>query len=371
MIGLMANEWSRSSFSVDAVGQGHTPQNVINGLTSFLTQAGWSVPAWSTNSLDRYFVRTDHATSDVWWFNGDGPTQKCGIRINYNAGSSRFEIRCFLENTGATGVQRWTLDAQAAYITWDGTAPNNWLVIGGEDGLFWETGRDGNPVNLGHGFVATHRLIPEFYCPRPGTAKWFTQGFVCDLVGSIKFSTNRTNTQFITNDGSNRIFTSYLIARMVRGSSAVVAWSPVDDFSTALSSRQLVFAGTSYANSSDGRNTIATLGLAWTPTNGRVVVSPLMLQMHELAPGWFTHTGTVTSGQSVRAPDGGYVYLADIRFARHVSRFAAIDYTQIGFANVSDAITGVVYRVSRFADGGRATNIAVEWPATIITSSVV
>ncbi len=276
----MANEWVRSSFAVDATGSGHTAQNVINGITSFLTQCGWAVASWSSNSLDRYFVRTDHATSDVWWYNGDGPTQKCGIRVLYNSGSSRFEIYCFVENTGGSASQKSTNAAQAIYVTWDTTAPNNYLLIGGEHGIYLEAGRDGNPNNLGHAFIGTHVTVPEFYTVRTSADKWNSQGFCFDLVGQFKVSVDRGYV-FVTNDGTNRCFTAYLAPYLCRGSSNLATAAVADDPRYAITHRMNQFSHRGDCHTSNPTNAhhmFETLGMAFSPINGKYVVSPLMLK---------------------------------------------------------------------------------------------
>jgi hypothetical protein len=366
----MANEWVRGTFSVDAVGSGHTAQNVINGFTSFLTQCGWQVPAWSTNSLDRYFVRTDHGTSDVWWYNGDGPTQKCGIRIFYNSGSSRFEISCFIENTAANGSQKTTNSAHVIYVSWDTTAPNNWLLIGGEHGLYLEVGRDGNPNNLGHAFIGTHVVIPEFYTVRSSADKWNSQGFCCDLVGQLKFSQDRGYV-FVTNDGTSRCFTAYLRPFLCRGSSNLATASPADDPRYALTHRMVQFGCRGDASSNaptTGHYQLETFGLSFSPINGKYIVSQLMLRfdfgaVYSGSQGIGATTSTATNNY------GGAVI--DPRNYRQVKRFAAVDYTLLGFSNIQDAVTGTIYRVGKYTDGGRAGTIGVEWPATIVTPSVV
>jgi hypothetical protein len=363
----MANEWVRSTFSVDAVGSGHTPQNVINGFTSFLTQCGWQVPSWSTNSLDRYFTRTDHGTSDVWWYNGDGPTQKCGIRIFYNSGSSRFEISCFIENSGGTASQKSTNAAHVIYVTWDATAPNNWLLIGGEHGLYLEVGRDGNPNNLGHAFIGTHVSIPEFYTVRTSADKWNSQGFCCDLVGQLKFSQDR-GWVFTTNDGTSRCFTAYLRPYLCRGSSNLATASPADDPRYGLTNRMVQFGctGQLVSTSYNSHVIVETFGLSFTPINGKYVVSPLMLRFeYGLTGSGQSSVGATTSTATQNGP-----YIMDPRNYRQVKRFAAVDYTLLGFSNIQDAVTGTVYRVGKYTDGGRTGTIGVEWPSTIVTSTV-
>ncbi len=370
----MANEWARSTFTVDASGSGHTPQNVVNGFTSFLTQTGWVVPAWSTDSLDRYFVRSDHATSDVWWYNGDGTTQKCGIRIRYVAGNSRFEISCFVENTSVTGSQVTTRTAHVAFLTWDSTAPNNFLVIGGEHGLYWEDGRDGSPINLGHGFVGTQLPIPEFYDPRTSAQKWISQGFVCDLVGSLKCSDDRSFA-FVVPDGTSRCFTARLTAAFARGSYSAVASSPVNDLSLGLSNRAAWFGHMPYsANVGTQPYFLYTLAVPWSPVNGRYSVSGLLcVNQLNITTSDSAHPSSVTNGAGVSSPTAtpNRMCTFDPRtYLKQVRRFGAADYTLLGFSNVQDSVTSVVYRIAKFADNGRATNAAVEWPATVVTSTI-
>jgi hypothetical protein len=364
----MAGEWSRSTFTVDAVGLGHTAQNVINGFTSFLTQTGWAVASWSTNSLDRHFVRSDHGSSTVWHYTGDGaPTRRCGIRIRYVAASTRFEITCFVENSVQTALQYETPAGQTAFISWDVTAPNNFLLIGGEDGLYWETGRDGNPNNLGHGFVGTHRNIPEFYSARASADKWLSQGFIVDLIGQLKISSNRSFNNFILPEAGNRVFTTCLAPTLARGSSNSTTQTPTTNPSLYLSNRMVWFGGVRYTSTGvDIQQVLATFAVPYSPINGRYVVSPLIAV--NIADNYLQvrHNGT---SLSTEAPNQDFRF-TDPRNIRQVKRFAAVDFTLLGFSNIQDAVSGVTYRVAKFPDGGRSTNAGVEWPTTVITTSV-
>jgi hypothetical protein len=364
----MANEWARSTFTVDAVGSGHTPQSVINGFTSFLTQTGWVVPAWSTDSLDRHFVRSDHVTSDVWWYTGDSaPTRRCGIRIRYVSASTRFEISCFVETSGQSARQYETPAGQIAYIAWDVTAPNNFLVIGGEDGLYWETGRDGNPNNLGHGFIATHTGIPEFYSARSSADKWLSQGFVVDLIGQLKISYNRAQRNFVLPDGGNRVFTTCLAPILARGSVNSTTISPATNPAVMLSNRMVWFGGLIYTGTGSWLvEHLGTLAVPLSPINGRYVVSPLIIINYNDTYIQVYNAGT---SASTAAPNNDFRF-QDPRNIRQVKRFAAVDFTLLGFSNIQDAVTGATYRVAKFPDGGRSTNAGVEWPATIVTSSL-
>lgn len=362
----MANEWRRGTFTYDSVGSGHTAQNIINGFTSFLTQNGWVVPGWSSNTLDRYFTRTDYATSDVWNYNGDGPTQKCGIRILWNSGNSRMELYTFLENTAGNGSQKVINSANVIYLTVDNTAPNNYTLIGGEHGLYVEVGRDGNINNLGHGFIGTFTPWPEMYGSKDAQRMWSTQGFCCDLTGALKFSTNRGGTnsyQYLTNDGSGRLFSTSLSPYICRGTNSVYTATIADDRQGYLFHLRNVLSMTwNQGGAVGGIDKWATFGSNYLSglSNGRYVVSQLLfvpcITTVDCSSGANIATGTTTGGI------GGFMYATDPGNFRKVLRFVQLQYDLTPWANITDAVTSTVYRTVLVADGGRTAKIGVQWP---------
>jgi hypothetical protein len=112
----------------------------------------------------------------------------------------------------------------------------------------------------------------------------------------------------------------------------------------------------------------ATFGTAFSPVNGKYVVSQLVMRLHNA----YFNCGAagVGSSASTATPNSYSGQCADARNFRQVKRFAAVDYSLLGFSNIQDAVTGTVYRVAQFNDSGRSTNIGVEWPSTVITISV-
>lgn len=353
----MSGEWKRGTFTYDVVGQAHTTANLIAAFTSFLTQCGWTVPAWSAGALDRYFVRSDHATSDVWHFTGDGPTQRCGIRIQITGGV--LYVYTFLENSAQNGSYRSS--AQSLAVTIDVTAPNNYLLIGGEFGLYLEAGRDGLPTNLGHGFIGTFLPVDEWYSAKNAERKWTTQGFVCHLVGNLPFSSDRGHC-LVTNDGTSRKFTAYLVPYVVRGSSSVFSNAQADDTRIGLSHQRLL--NSIFSIDSAYWFTKFTLGSLFLSGmyNGRYVVSGLVV-----APMWQSYTNARSndgSASTTTSSTDSYMRVQDgASYWRRVPKFAQVEYTMTPWANIVDAVSGETYRVANIPDGGRTTKIAVSWPA--------
>ncbi len=354
----MANEWKRVNFTYDVVGQAHTTANLIAAFTAFLTQCGWSVPAWSASATDRYFVRTDHATSDVWHYTGDGPTQRCGLRVTV-VSTTALSICSFLENAAQSASLRSCIEGIS--ITIDTTAPNNYLLVGGEFGLYVEAGRDGLPTNLGHGFIGTFLPIDEWYSAKNAERKWSSQGFVCNLMGSLPFCRDR-GMGLVTNDGTSRKFSVNLHPYVARGTGSVFGNAQVNDQQVGLSHQRIV---NSIFSADSGywqyKFTLGSLFLSGM-YNGRYMVSGLVV-----AP-------TVHSYSNVRANDSNgssttsatdyYMRMVDgPSYWRRVPKFAQVDYTMTPWANIVDAVSGETYRVVNVPDGGRTTKIAVSWPA--------
>jgi hypothetical protein len=353
----MSGEWKRGTFTYDVVGLAHTTANLMAAFTSFLTQCGWSVPAWSASVTDRYFVRTDHATSDVWHFTGDGPTQKCGLRVAIVG--STLSVYSFLENTAGNGSYRSS--AQALSVTIDTTAPNNYLLIGGEFGIYLEAGRDGLPSNLGHGFIGTFLPVDEWYSAKNAERKWTSQGFVCHLMGNLAFSADRTHS-IVTNDGTSRKFTAYLAPYIVRGSTSVFTNSQVDDRRIGLSHQRLLNSIFSIdASYWYYKFTLGSLFLSGM-YNGRYVVSGLVV-----APSFDSYNNARSndgSGSTTTSTVDTYMRVQDgASYWRRVPKFAQVEYTMTPWANIVDAVSGETYRVANIPDGGRTTKIAVSWPA--------
>ncbi len=360
----MANEWKRGTFTYDAVGLSHVPQNIMNGFNSFLTQCGWALASWSGTTTDQYFTRTDYLTSDVWKFNGDGPDQKCGIRITIS--SLTIRLRVFLENTAGSAAQVDSGSSHEIVITIDNTAPNNYLIIGGEHGLYFESGRDGINNNLGQGFIGTHLPIAEFYGSKDNQRKWSTQGFCCDLFGNLKFASNRT-TAFITNDGSSRAFTSQFAPFIARGTSSLYSNTQGNNPQGRLSHKKNIFGMQMTSASSGFTDNYCTFGSAYLSAlnNSRYVISQMLFAPTTQTSDSVGAAASVSGAATTGTASTGTGSICDPTACwRQVTRFAQVQYDLTAWANITDAVTSVAYRVCGVADGGRTAKIAVEWPSS-------
>lgn len=408
----MAGEWRRAEFIIDNIL--HTQTNIITAFESFLTQVGWVRASWSGSGTDRYYLRADRTTQPRWQFTGDGGTKHGGIRVFYDsdaqtttgiaafAGQKHIVIQSFLENAGQTAAQIVTEDVIATNIAtpggttfrlgairivYDNTAPNTYLLVGGEDGLYVEVGRDAQHVNLGHGAILCFGAIPENHSSIDHTVNWSAQGLVADLFSLCRFTTGR-NTRFVSNDGSDKNFTAGLQPQCPRGtysltsplySDAVVGGATGVGNAAGrrayyLSSRDLLF-GMGRAGTSEGSAIVvstsapvdllyyASFGLFDSPQNNRYRISPMMM-VHTLRQ---IEIGvSSTSASDVAA--GSVSAVIDPRVFRQVFRFAVVDYTLLPWVNIQDAVSGATYRVVRVDDNGRFSQIGIEWPAQAFLS---
>ena len=379
----MANEWVRGTVTlVPNVAPNHTITNALNAIQSVLLQSGWEATSWSPGGNDRYFIRTDRAVREVWRYEGDGPIQQCGIHLYTNTPTNT-EIRmsAFLENSAAAAVEVDAKDATATTnrrgfltINWDVTAPNNFLMIAGEDGFYIESGRDSSPTNLGHGMLFTISEVVELNATKGTQRRWSTQGFAMDLFGECRFVTNRQN-RFVTNDGTNRNFTAYLAVYTTRGvTSTTVTPAPINFPDPFFGNRDLILGQTSVAGGqqSDYRYG-CTFGQLNSPEDGRYRIVPILL-VQESAAGDITNraaTSSSTSNNLAAGTGGGNVFFRDIRHDRQLARVVIVDYTLLPFTNLTEAQTGKVYRVLEHNDNGRTANLGIEWPTTVVTPALV
>lgn len=398
----MANEWERAQFTIDTPGLSHDETTILDGIEDFLTQVGWEVASWSAGtygSLDRHFIRTDRAVQDRWQFRGDGPLQHAGIRVFYDsdpqtttglaafAGQEHIVVQSFLENSAETDRQVTTPDYVGTTsagstvsdrfgsirVQYDDTAPNNWLVIGGEDGLYLEVGRDSSETNLGHGAILTFGAIPENNSPFDSSVDWTAQGLVCDLFDVCRFTHDR-GTRFVSNDGSNKNFTASLQPYSPRGTRELDTPNMADQVAYYVGSRDTMLGMGRGANSvtSATSNTgdvdikyHATFGLVNTPEVSRFRISPLVMaqSLAQIAMG-----ATSTSSSNTVAAQANVSQMYDPRTLRQIFRFAAVDYTLLSFQNIQDAVSGATYRVARVEDNGRFSQIGVIWPSSSFLS---
>jgi hypothetical protein len=380
----MAGEWVRGSFTVDGPG-GQTVQNLKNFIQSGLLQAGWVIPSWNTPSTtDAYFVRSDHNSTDYWHFTGDAVgNQRCGIRVTISGNTVL--IRTFLENDTQTADMNTTSGNQIT-LNFQSTAPNVGLLICGEGGLYVELGRDGNPTNLGHGFIGTFLADESLYPIYGARRKHHSQGFALDLTGNIAMSVNRAFT-YHCGDGTGRIFTSYIMPIVARGMDADITTdiTPANNQRIALTNRQILLATSPSNELGISFVDLFTLGTPYPGVDNRVSVSPLVIVQgpdennfprrrsragatyNAFTAGGWDNSGTSGTGNSTTSSTAAGWGGRDYREDRIVPRFAAVDYTIIPFANITDIITNKIYRVARVPDGGRTANIGVEWPTTVVT----
>lgn len=376
----MANEWVRGTVSlVPNVPPNHTITNAINAIQSVLIAGGWELASWTPGGNDRYYLRADRGVRENWRYEGDGPVQNCGIHVYTNTPTdSEIRISSFLENTAATGVQVDCRDATATInrrgfltISWDVTAPNNYLLIAGEDGFYIEAGRDSSPNNLGHGAILTVSNIPELNATKTTQLRWTTQGFPMDLFGECRFTLNRQN-RFVTNDGTSRNFSCGLVVYSSRGVSSVIQTPVPTNFAEFyIGNRDLMLGCTG----SQGVGNIlfaATFGQINSPEDSRYRINQILLLQENNATDVANRAATSASlSNTVAAGTGSVTHIIrDIRHDRLINRFVVVDYTLLPFANLTEAETGKVYRVIEHNDNGRTSNIGVEWPTVVVTPSL-
>lgn len=396
----MTNEWTRGTFTIDNVSHDHT--NILAALDNFLTHAsvGWVEASWSPGGTDRYYLKDDRASYERWQYNGDGPTQYSGLRIWYDSdpntttgtslftGEEHIVIQSFLENSGATASQVMTPDYVGATgssyrfgtirLRYDDTAPNNYLVIGGEDGLYVEVGRDASENNLGHGAIMTFGAIPELHHTQDAAVQWTSQGLVCDFydggTGGCRFTTSR-NRRWVQNNASEKNFTAALQPYSARGTRNIITPAIYDQNPYYIGSRDSFYGASRSGRTATTFSTIstedieldihATFGLCNTPLGDRYRISPMMMlqSIIEVPCGANSSSGGDVSATNL----SGWL---DPRAWRQLYRFAAVDYTLLPFQNVQDAVSGAIYRVARMEDNGRYSQFGIEWPSGEITIPV-
>jgi hypothetical protein len=378
----VANEWVRGTVSlVPNVPPNHTITNALNAIQSMLIAGGWELASWTPGGNDRYFLRSDRATRERWRYEGDGPTQNCGIHLYTNTPTdTEIRISCFLENTAGTAVQVDTLTAAESVnrrgrltINWDVTAPNNYLMIAGEDGFYIEAGRDSSNTNLGHGMIVTAAEIPELSATKTTQSRWVTQGYPMDLFGECRFTSNR-QLRFVTNDGTARNFSSHLSLYTARGvTSTTVAPVPADFPIYFFGNRDLILGQTGSGGTTSEYRYGCTFGQLNSPEDGRYRINPLLM-IHETSASDISNRGasSASTSNTVAVGTGSInIIFRDIRHDRLIQRVVAVDYTLLPFANLTEAETGKVYRVAEHNDNGRTANIGIEWPTTVVTPSLV
>lgn len=370
----MANEWKKYTWTYDPISSGHTFISILNSFQSGLTQCGWELAPWNANIVAnpngsnwRYFIRTDRSTRNVWKYNGDGWDQNCGILVRYDSVSNQIRLHAFLENFNQTAPQERTTDAGDIRFVIDNTAPNNYLVRLGEDGLYVEVGRDGINNNLGHGMVSVIQVIPEFYGTKEAQIRWTTQGICMDFSGEIRFTQDR-NQRFVVNDGSNHNITANLAPYVCRGTNNVQTQSIVLNQRYFIGPRDLYIGLANFNGGGAGLSSRATFGNLWGAFDERYRISPMLLVQDGTATDFGTSDGT---SNNARPPYYGFGSMMDYRNLRQIARLATIDHTLLNNSLVQDLVSTKYYRVARVEDNGRYFNVGIEEPATAPISVTV
>lgn len=300
-----------------------------------------------------------------WTYNGDGPWQHCGLQITNDTANSRIVIQTMLENTTKSGLQRAQNVAHQINIAYQTTAPNNFLFIGGEWGFFGECGRDGLNVNLAHWAVATFDTAASLFGTDDARLHWTTQGIGMDLFGVLKFSDSSQN-RFVDSAGSSKNYTASLHPYMVRSAVSFATSVPVDDQRMYIGNRDL-YLSPAFTNSGSSISSAvhlgrSTFGVLFSPRDGRYRISPMITEQISNAA---TLQGCYVASSSVSnnvAQDAQGLVVIDYRHLRDIPKFVCIDSSLVPFVSLTDQATGITYRVSQIADGGRATNIGIELP---------
>lgn len=336
-----------------AVPRGATSEDTINNLVTAINTAS------AFNITARWAKR--------WTFNGDGVWQHCGIHIQNDTAASRIVIRCFLQKPSLAGSFASTNVAHQINVVYSQTAPNNFTFFGGEFGFVGECGRDGLKVNLAHWAITTFEPMPELYGTDDDRVGWTTQGLCMDLFGNLKFSENR-NLRLVDTANGNRNFTGTLRPFQVRGTTSFDTSTQVADPRCAIGPLDLVLGiAITGSRSESVLGVTNTLGIIFTPRDGRYRISPLLVRQYAydyIDCG--TSDGNVSNTVGINA--GSFGLLAyDVRRWRKMTKFAVTDATLIPFVNVIDAVTGVEYYISQVQDGGRVANLCVAWTVDVVS----
>lgn len=372
----MANEWKWCQFNWSQATD--NSQVLMNRIETFLLASGWVLAPYSDLD-DRYYIRADHGSSDIWHYTGDGPIQRCGLYIRDNrynggayTGTQQLVIRAFLENILENNIQVASPVTTAdILINFHATKDHTITLIGGEDGLEVEFGVDGVNGNIALGMVFTHQVWTEMNGTRTAERKFASQGLVMDWFGIFRMTINR-NYRLVRDDGTNLNATAYIHLATARSNFDVttggigisngtrmplINWEhqmAMDIYSTV--------SGRSGGSGFDTGCQRCTLGVMSTPFDDRWRMSPLVyLQSRSGAIAAHTFSGdvSVTVG-----PDVSYgIGWLDVRnLIRKIPRVFAISHLLAPWQLITDEITAKQYRVVQISDGGRTVCVGVEWP---------
>lgn len=312
---------------------------------------------------------TAAALSKRWRFNGDGIEVTGGIRIRWDSGNSRVAIRTFLADNTDSSAAYETADAQDIRVAYNGSIVNSWTIYGGEDGLFMEVGTQGGslPQNIGHGLIATFSAIPEFRATRDAKVTWTAQGLVMNLFGRLVFGS--WTYRFVDTAYGNKNYTGDLTPTCPRGTTdlssstqaAPQSYSIIPrDNAMGISAGQIIQVLTS----PEALRYASTFGMLNSPVDDRYKLSPIWMIQHKASVYAAASDASATVNVAV---SGSYLTMMEPRWIRQLNRLMACDQTLLPFNNITDTITGKTYRITQLADGGRTTNLAVEYPSTAVT----
>ena len=372
----MADEWNFGQKSFDFNGADDRT-TLADAIQAALELSGWELASWSTGSgvepvdlaTSRYLVRSDHATSDVWHYAGDGVLQRCGIRIGGDATAGRLILDAFLENEPQTGRQRAggeiSFPDASILLETSGAGEVDMLLICGEDGLYIDLGSDGLPASVGQGTIMTRQPWSFLAGTRDAENSFTTQGVTMDLFGGLRFPENRDR-RVIMQDGLDTNLTGGLLPYNIRGVDRVTEPTPAqNNVRTYIGSFDSFFGGSFIVDSNGygeprGMAGKAHFGLPFTPFDDRWAVSPVMVLqgLNDLK-----NTGQESSSASNNLSPSSIRWrsLPFRQTLRICPRFAVVGHLLTPWQIITDD-DGVEYRVVRVDDNGRAFNLGVEWP---------
>lgn len=375
----MADEWNFAQTTWDASVATETKKTALaDKLQDFLEQTGWELTSWSpgdtgqdlndVSTNPRYFTRTDHGSSDVWHYTGDGILQKCGIAITGDTDSDVLRVHAFLENTSGDDVQVSTASSSVGLIFIDtalASATADVLIIGGEWGLFFEIGEGGTRASVAMGMIATFMPWDFLNGTRNDERKWCTQGVVMDLFGEIRWTDNR-NDRTVLNDGTNKNVTGSLQVLLARGNTDHLANSNVEDsLETKVGSFESMFGHLWSANGNINFSDISaakySFGLLSTPFDDRWRVSKALLEQR--TDDSIVGSSVVTSSGSNNVAPSNETSWVDFRNAiREMPKLVVVGHLLSPWQNFTETTTSVDYFIVRVEDNGRPFNLGIEWP---------
>ena len=369
----MSNEWKKATWTYSPVGLSHTYVNFMNALETFLTGAGWTKASGYSTSTDRYFYRTDYASRDIWRYTGDGYSQKCGIYIHGSSG--QVIIRAYVENTTNDNYYKRSHTDHQIVINLDETKDNNLLLLGGEDGLYFELGTGTSNNNVAHGAVVTFQCDPNFNYSRQTERQWISQGVCLDLFGQLKFARDR-NWRFCEAQGSYKNHTGTLSPYVCRGSRQFRSNSQVDDMRLGIGPRDHMLSPATNENGAWTQAMSAywfTFGLAWDSLDDVYRISPMACANAGL---WYDADqqnafGAVANNGSESTLNlqgsQSYCTVLDSREIMKIPKFAVISSQVLPWNNVTDPVTSVTYRVAQVTDNNRNSIIGIQWSTDTVS----